>query len=67
MKVTRLLALCLLASSTGGASAAPVPLADHHQHLFSPDMVAVVGLPPGSPRFLGAADIIALLLSLIHI
>lgn len=61
MKVAHLLALCLPAFTTGGASAAPVPLADHHQHLFSPDMVAVVGLPPGSPRFLGAADIIALL------
>lgn len=42
-------------------AAGPVPLADHHQHLFSPDMVAMIGLPPGSPKLLGAADIIPLL------
>ncbi|QYF92386.1 amidohydrolase family protein [Massilia sp. PAMC28688] len=43
------------------AANAPAPLADHHQHLFSPAIVAVVGLPPGSPSYLGAADIVGLL------
>ena len=51
----------LAASCAVQAANVPGPLADHHQHLFSPDVVAMMGMPPGSPRFLGAADIIALL------
>lgn len=43
------------------AASTPPPVADHHQHLFSPAIVAVVGLPPGSPSYIGAADIVSLL------
>lgn len=54
-----LLSAC--ATQSPGAPAQPWPVADHHQHVFSPVIVALVGLPPGSPSVLGAADIVPLL------
>ncbi len=62
--------LCLLAAATlfaaHGASlaaepAAPVkPVADHHQHLFSPALIEMIGTPTG-PKPIFANDIVALL------
>jgi predicted TIM-barrel fold metal-dependent hydrolase len=57
-RVIRLVAAVFL---TGCATGRLTPVADHHQHLFSPEMAAV--LAPGSPGFHGitARDLIALL------
>ncbi|HEX6627979.1 MAG TPA: amidohydrolase family protein [Gemmatimonadaceae bacterium] len=49
------------ALSVGCATGRLTPIADHHQHLFSPDLTAV--LAPGNPSFHGidARDVTALL------
>lgn len=41
----RLLLALLLAMLPAVASAQPAPAADHHQHLLSPDIAALLGLP----------------------
>lgn len=55
-----LLLFCLFSSCASEALAVPpAPAADHHQHLFSPDTVALLG--PGSVTPLAARDLLALL------
>lgn len=51
----------LIALTTIVASAQVAPVADHHQHLFSPDVVKLLGSPEGFPSQLTAADLIPLL------
>jgi uncharacterized protein len=54
----QLLVMMLLASAVSGQVA---PAADHHQHLFSPAIVKVIGSGPGGPQQLTASDIVPLL------
>jgi predicted TIM-barrel fold metal-dependent hydrolase len=53
----RLLLVILLASSAMGQQA---PVADHHQHIFSPEMAKLLAVPNMPPQ-LGASDVVALL------
>ena len=51
----------LVGCATGGVGPGRfAPVADHHQHLFSPDIVAMLGGPSGVSQ-LGADDLIPLL------
>lgn len=43
------------------ARALPAPLADHHQHLFSPNVEAMLATSTGGPKVLLASDIVPLL------
>ena len=54
----QLLVMMLLATAVSGQVA---PAADHHQHLFSPAIVKVIGSGPGGPQQLTASDIVPLL------
>ncbi len=42
-------------------AAGPVPVADHHQHLFSPAMARLLDTGAGGPPAIAAKDVIALL------
>lgn len=50
----------MVASIAPATRSVPAPLADYHQHLFSPDAAALVLGKPGSPN-ISARDLIALL------
>jgi predicted TIM-barrel fold metal-dependent hydrolase len=54
----RMLAFTLLAHV---ATAQAPPAADHHQHIFSPEIVKMLNPGPGFPKSLTAQDVIALL------
>lgn len=56
--LVRVLAFAILASVVRGQSP---PVADHHQHIFSPAMVKLLTPPATEPQTLAAADVIALL------
>jgi len=43
------------------AAAQVAPVADHHQHLFSPQMAALLASPSGGPPVITARDVVALL------
>lgn len=64
-RATLLLALCLAlpASAFAAAPAPVVPVADHHQHLFSPGIIAFIAPTPGPDalREIPAAELVALL------
>src|SRR5262245_4294676 len=51
----------LLALLSGGSTRPIVPLVDHHQHLFSPAIAAMLGGGPAHSNGLSARDLIALL------
>jgi len=55
------LSLAMAALSAGVASAQVAPLADHHQHLFSPEIAALLSSGSGGPTSLTARDLVALL------
>jgi predicted TIM-barrel fold metal-dependent hydrolase len=57
---TMLLATSLLAFNAKAADV-PAPVADHHQHLFSPAAAKMFGKPDAAPLVLGAAELIELL------
>lgn len=48
-------------ASPAPAHADVAPLVDHHQHVFSPALVKLVGLPTGGTPALTARDVVALL------
>lgn len=54
----RMLAFVVLAHV---APAQLPPVADHHQHIFSPEVVTMLNPGPGFPQSITAADVIALL------
>jgi predicted TIM-barrel fold metal-dependent hydrolase len=54
----RLLPILLFAVTT---SAQVAPAADHHQHLFSPEMVKVLATGSGGPKQIAASDVVELL------
>ena len=60
MKVTILVAMLVVATIAPAARHAPPPIADSHQHLFSPDAAELVMGKPGAPS-ITARDLIALL------
>lgn len=43
------------------ASSPPAPVADHHQHLFSPGILALLGSNPSKIEPITAADVVAML------
>jgi uncharacterized protein len=45
----------------GSAAGQVVPVADHHQHLFSPAIAALLATRPGGPQGITARDLVALL------
>jgi predicted TIM-barrel fold metal-dependent hydrolase len=49
------------ASAAQQRSAIPIPVADHHQHLFSPATQALISTPQGSVPVITARDLVALL------
>lgn len=49
----------VVAVSTSSGQEAPV--GDHHQHLFSPAIVQLLGTPTGGPSAITARDLVALL------
>src|SRR5262245_52523383 len=62
MRAIAVLVLCIAAAELqGGGTGSPVPLADYHQHLFSPELAALMTTTPPvadvKPRT--AADVIA--------
>jgi predicted TIM-barrel fold metal-dependent hydrolase len=57
-KLLRILAFIILASVAHGQTA---PVADHHQHIFSPAMMKLLTPAGTEPQTLAAADVIALL------
>ncbi len=60
MKSIGLQLLVIVIFATGAAGQV-APAADHHQHLFSPDIVKVIGSGPGGPPQLTASDVVTLL------
>lgn len=55
-----LVAIIFLSQTTAATTAAQVaPTADHHQHVFSPDMVKLLAPPPGWPTQISASDVVA--------
>jgi predicted TIM-barrel fold metal-dependent hydrolase len=60
---TRLIAVALVLSWPASVGAQDAPLADHHQHLFSPALAAAMSPPAPAPqsRPVTATDLIALL------
>jgi predicted TIM-barrel fold metal-dependent hydrolase len=57
-----LLGAALLCVQLGALAAGPAaPLADHHQHLFSPGIEALLASPEGGPKGIQARDLIAYL------
>lgn len=59
---TLLLATSLLGLNTCAHGAeAPPPVADHHQHLFSPAVAAMIAAPGTKPAVIMAADLLELL------
>lgn len=61
----RTISTMLLASSLltldANAAGVPAPIADHHQHLFSPGVATMIAAPSAAPVILMAADMIELL------
>ena len=51
----------LAALSAGPATGQVAPVADHHQHLFSPDVAALIASPGSPPQVVTARDVAALL------
>jgi predicted TIM-barrel fold metal-dependent hydrolase len=47
--------------SAGPATNHAAPVADHHQHLFSPEIAALLAPGPGGPHAITARDVLALL------
>ncbi|HYW51096.1 MAG TPA: hypothetical protein VE861_10835 [Gemmatimonadaceae bacterium] len=57
----RSLALIAVVLSTTQLAAQAAPLADHHQHLFSPAIEQLLASPSGGPKTITARDVIAVL------
>lgn len=55
------LQLLVIILCTIGAAGQVAPAADHHQHLFSPDIVKAISSSPGGPQQLTASDVVTLL------
>lgn len=57
------MAMAAVLAASSASAQEPAPLADHHQHLFSPALAALASpAPPATPLApLGADDLIALL------
>lgn len=54
------LSLALPLAFAAGCAAAQ-PAADHHQHLFSPEIVALINAGPKGPQAISASDLVAIL------
>jgi predicted TIM-barrel fold metal-dependent hydrolase len=59
--MNRILVLAATVLSAGPAAGQVAPAADHHQHLFSPTMVALIAPGSDGPDALRARDVVALL------
>jgi uncharacterized protein len=57
----RALPLAVIMLSAACAEGQVAPVADHHQHLFSPAMAALLAGPSGGPPTITARDLVALL------